>query len=577
MWMSTGAQPNWIQYEFDKAYKLSEMWVWNSNQIIESFVGFGAKDVKIEYSTDGATWTELPAVPQFTRGPGSAGYAHNTTVNFSGAFAKFVRLTINATWSGLAQGGLSEVRFFYVPVQAREPQPATGATGVDLGATLNWRPGREAASHKVFFGANKDAVAGGTVTAVTVTDHSFSPASLQFGTTYYWKVDEVNDAASTKSWNGEVWSFTTKEFQAVDDFEGYNDDDNRIYDAWLDGLANSNGSVVGYMAAPFAERTIVHGGKQSMPMEYDNTKSPFYSEAESEFTSVQNWTVSGATDLSLWFQGNPAAFVDKGGNLLTVSGAGTDIWDVADNFRLVYKKLNGNGSITARVDSIVNTNVWAKAGVTIRETLDAGSRHAIAVVTPGNSCAFQWRPNADGVSTNVGWTGTAVTAPYWVRMTRTGNVFKAETSPDGKTWTQLGTDTTVAMGADVYVGLCVTSHDTARVTTAEYSNVSTTGTVTGAWQMAAIGVNPEPANSPDKLYVAVEDSTGKLAVVTHPNPAAVNLAVWTQWKIPLSSFTGVNLAKVKKMYIGVGDRKNPVADGTGIIYIDDIGFGRAAQ
>ena len=101
--------------------------------------------------------------------------------------------------------------------------------------------------------------------------------------------------------------------------------------------------------------------------------------------------------------------------------------------------------------------------------------------------------------------------------------------------------------------------------------------MTGAWQMAAIGVNPEPANSPDKLYVAVEDSAGKLAVVTHPNPAAVNLAVWTQWKIPLSSFTGVNLAKVKKMYIGVGDRKNPVADGAGMIYIDDIGFGRAAQ
>ena len=194
-----------------------------------------------------------------------------------------------------------------------------------------------------------------------------------------------------------------------------------------------------------------------MPVAYDNSTSPFYSEAESEFASVQNWTVNGATDLSLWFQGNPAAFVDKGGNLLTVSGAGTDIWDVADNFRFVYKKLNGNGSITARVDSIVNTNVWAKAGVMIRETLDAGSRHAIAVVTPGNSCAFQWRPNADGVSTNVGWTGTAVTAPYWVRMTRTGNVFKAETSPDGKTWTQLGTDTTVAMGADVYVGLCVTS------------------------------------------------------------------------------------------------------------------------
>jgi len=54
------------------------------------------------------------------------------------------------------------------------------------------------------------------------------------------------------------------------------------------------------------------------------------------------------------------------------------------------------------------------------------------------------------------------------------------------------------------------------------------------------------------------------------DPALVNSNVWTEWKIPLSSLTGVNLAKVKKLYIGVGDRKNPVADGAGRIYIDDI-------
>jgi hypothetical protein len=578
MWMSSGVQPNWIQYQFDKAYKLSELWVWNSNQIIESFVGFGAKDVKVEYSTDGSTWTQLQGVPQFARAPGSADYTHNTTVNFGGVSAKYVKLTINATWSGLAQGGLAEVRFFSVPVQAREPQPAAGAAGVDLGVTLNWRPGREAVSHKVFFGTDKNAVASGTTTAVTVTDHSYNPTSLQFGTTYYWKVNEVNDAASTKSWDGDVWSFTTKEFAVVDDFESYTDDDgSRIYQTWIDGWTNNTGSTVGYMQAPFAEQTIVHGGKQSMPMDYNNIKAPFYSETDREFAPVQNWTVSGATDLSLWFQGSPVTFVDKGGNALTVSGSGTDIWNNADDFRFAYKKLSGNGSITARVDSVVNTNVWAKAGVMIRETLDAGARHADLLVTPGNSCTFQWRALTDGASAYTGWTGTAVTAPYWVRITRTANAFKAESSPDGKTWTQLGTDTTVAMGTDVFIGLAVTSHDTTRVTTAEFSNVSTSGAVTGAWQVAAIGVDPEPGNSPNKLYVAVEDSTGKLAVVTHPDPAAVNAAAWTQWKIPLSSFTGVNLAKVKKLYIGVGDRKNPVADGTGRLYIDDIGFGHAAQ
>ena len=73
---------------------------------------------------------------------------------------------------------------------------------------LNWRPGREAASHKVFFGTDQAAVTNGTVAAQTVTDHSFTPASLLFGTTYYWRVDEVN----TVTYPGDVWSFTTQEF-----------------------------------------------------------------------------------------------------------------------------------------------------------------------------------------------------------------------------------------------------------------------------------------------------------------------------------------------------------------------------
>ena len=68
--------------------------------------------------------------------------------------------------------GLSEVRFFYVPLQARSPAPATDATGQGLDTLLNWRPGREAVSHKVFFGTDPNAVANGTAPAKIVTDHS---------------------------------------------------------------------------------------------------------------------------------------------------------------------------------------------------------------------------------------------------------------------------------------------------------------------------------------------------------------------------------------------------------------------
>ena len=77
----------------------------------------------------------------------------------------------------------------------------------------------------------------------------------------------------------------------------------RIYDAWIDGLTDGkSGSQVGYDQAPFAEKTIVHGGTQSMPLKYDNTAKSF-SEAVRTFDPAQNWTASGVKSLSLFFQG----------------------------------------------------------------------------------------------------------------------------------------------------------------------------------------------------------------------------------------------------------------------------------
>ena len=123
MWLSSviGPQPTWIQYEFNRVYKLHQMWVWNYNTPIEPAIGFGVKDATIEYSTDGANWTTLGTTHEFARAPGAADYAHNTTVDLSGVAAKYVKITANSNWGGiLPQYGLSEVRFFYVPVLARE-------------------------------------------------------------------------------------------------------------------------------------------------------------------------------------------------------------------------------------------------------------------------------------------------------------------------------------------------------------------------------------------------------------------------------------------------------------------------
>ncbi|MGE5295089.1 MAG: LamG-like jellyroll fold domain-containing protein, partial [Solirubrobacterales bacterium] len=268
MWMTTGGLPAWVQYEFDKVYTLDKMLVWNSNQIIESFMGFGAKGVAVEYSEDGQTWTTLEGATEFAKAPGAATYTANTTVEFGGAMAKFVKITINTNWGGMApQTGLSEVRFYYIPVQAFQPDPASGVTDVSVETTLGWRPGRGATSHTVYIGADREAVANGTVAGAAADGHSYTPSSLDVATTYFWKVDETGDAGT---YAGDVWNFTTQEFIAIDDFESYNDDvdaGTTIWNAWVDGLTNgASGSQVGYDESPFAERTVVHGGKQAMPL-----------------------------------------------------------------------------------------------------------------------------------------------------------------------------------------------------------------------------------------------------------------------------------------------------------------------
>ncbi len=587
MWLTAGAQPNWIQYEFDNVYQLNEMQVWNSNQLIEPFVGFGARKVTIETSMDGTTWTLVANVPEFAKAPGTAGYAANTTVNLGPVAAKYVKLTINTNWGGVApQTGLSEVRFSYVPVQARAPQPATATKNVGVDASLDWRPGRQAASHKVYFGTDANAVANGTVPAKTMTSHGFTPDSLAFGTTYYWKVDEVN----TVTYPGSVWSFTTQEYAVVEDFESYTDKQgNEVFTFWADGMVNSNGSIVGLypdaVGGTFCEKTIVHGGKQSMPFEYNNVKAPYYSEAERTFDKAQDWTVNGADTLTLYFRGNPAAFAEAAGTI-TMSGGGTDIWNTADQFRFAFKPLAGDATIVAKVESLGNSDPWAKAGVMIRESLDAGSRYAIILASPANGVRFQARltTSAAAVSDSTAPAvptpeQTALKAPVWVKLERKGSTFNGFYSTDGVKWTTMnwGPQTITMAANTVYVGLAVTSHNANASTTAVFSNVSTTGNVTGSWQTQAIGV-AQPSNTAAPLYVVVQDSAGKSKAITHPDPAATTLSTWQAWKIPFSDIGagGVKLTAVKKLILGVGDRASPKPDGAGKLYFDDIGFGHPA-
>ncbi len=301
MWLARAPEdePLWIQFEFDRVYKLHEMLVWNHNSQFELLLGFGIKDVTIEFSEDGMDWTALGDV-ELAQATARATYTANTTVEFDGVAARYVRLVVNRAWGTRDQFGLSEVRFLFIPVQAREPQPADGGVGITPETSLRWRAGREAVSHEVYIGTDPEAMTlAGTTDAAT-----FAPGDLELGATYYWQIVEVNEVEEIAAWASDLWSFSTQEYILIDGFESYTDDidaGEAIFDTWLDGWVNETGSTVGHLQTPFAERTIVRSGRQSMPLFYDNTEAAV---SEADLALASDWTTNGIRSLSLYFYGN---------------------------------------------------------------------------------------------------------------------------------------------------------------------------------------------------------------------------------------------------------------------------------
>jgi endonuclease/exonuclease/phosphatase family metal-dependent hydrolase len=172
-------------------------------------------------------------------------------------------------------------------------------------------------------------------------------------------------------------------------------------------------------------------------------------------------------------------------NIFTVTGSGADVWGTADEFRFVYRQLTGNGSIVTQVTAVDNVNAWVKAGVMMRETLTATSKHAFMMVTPGKGLAFQRRATAGGSSVNTG--GGAGTSPYYVKLERVGSEFTASKSVDGVSWTKVGSQS-ITMAPTIYVGLAVSSHVDGVLADATFSH-----TAVAAAEAAGPTPNPEAA------------------------------------------------------------------------------------
>ena len=201
------------------------------------------------------------------------------------------------------------------------------------------------------------------------------------------------------------------------------------------------------------------------------TVSPTPTPASPTATATPGGTLPApwqSQDIGSVGQTGSASFLSS---FFTVAGSGSDIWGTNDGFRYAYQPLNGDGTIIAHVASIQNTDSWAKAGVMIRESLTDSSTNAAVAVTPGNGTTFQRRTSTG--SSSVYTPGPSATAPYWVKLVRSGNTFTGSVSSDGANWTQIGSDT-IAMASNAYVGLAVTAHNNSALNTATFSDVSVT-------------------------------------------------------------------------------------------------------
>ena len=263
-----------------------------------------------------------------------------------------------------------EIRNLGLSLKAGYPSPDDGAIYEGSSVALGWRAGGYAASHNVYFGADSDSL---PLVAENqpLDSNSFGPVALELGRTYYWSVDEVNDPCV---WAGDIWSFETREYLVVDDFDSYvstsGPNEPSLLSTWKDGGTNGTGSAIS-LEAEFAGN--------SMNYAYDNSESPFYSEAELAYDGDEDWTAGGVKAMALEFRGDVGnsgaglyvVLQDSDGNSATVTyeGGGLveetwQVWNVAlRDFadegvdlrrvkKLIIGVFGGGGSGTIYVDDI---------------------------------------------------------------------------------------------------------------------------------------------------------------------------------------------------------------------------------
>jgi len=427
--------------------------------------------------------------------------------------------------------------FTTLPLEAHFPSPADGAEDVAVPVMLSWVPGKSTVLNDLYIGTDEEAVRNANPASPEfmgkIMQASFDAGDLGRFATVYWRVDAFTPTATVP---GPVWSFSTEGFVPV-----------------LEG---------------------------SQTLEYDNSVEPYVTELALD--TQADLTAGGrVTNLTLNFQGMESNLsIDEETGTYEVTGEGADVWGSSDAFHYVYMTLNGDGEISARVVSNgTGSNAWAKGGVMIRETTAPDSKQMLMGMTggEGGGIAFQGRFEDTGANSSGLHGDITASPPYWVRLVREGNEISGYHSADGETW-ELFTDASpdnsggaisnpmsVEMADPVLIGLFVTSHADGENRTYTFDNVDLQGDVGG--EIISEDIASVSGNSAEPVYVALEDAAGAVATITHPDPAATQLADEQTWTIPVSAFGGVDLAAVSKLYVGVGDGE---PGGAGAVTVSDI-------
>ena len=481
-----------------------------------------------------------------------------------------------------------------IPPYAWGPEPEDGALHADTWVTLRWRAGPKAVSHDVYVGDNFDAVNNDDVTGETFRGNQDStflvagfpgfpyPDGLVPGTTYYWRIDEVNDADPNSPWKGPVWSFSvppkTAYFPVPADGAEFVGPDNVIL-TWTPGYG--------------AKLHTVFFGDDYDTVEAATTGAPSgtatYSPGSLEGEKVYYWRVDEFDGVAT-YKGGVWSFTTPG-----AVGNPQPAYDAED------VQMNATLSWTPS-DSAASHQLYLGTDKEAVRTAGAGSAEAKGAVALGAETydpgllvadtAYYWRVDEVDAQANT------AKGPIWIFTTGAFLLVEdfescTDNDADGEaiwqTWidgfgiadngAQVGylmppyAEQSIVHGGSQSMPLLYVNE--AGVTNSE---ATLTLSATRDWTQAGVAnlslwFRGSTTNAAEPLYAAVANSAGAPAVVAHDDPAKVATGGWKQWLVPLQAFAdqGINLGNVDKLVIGLGTKSGAAGPGgTGTLFVDDI-------